>query len=119
MLDHLKENDKEILKKAIEIANRKPKTRNREAIFLRNFVLALMKQYKHHEKKPDFNVKIDRFNLPYFELNKEEKGMNVKLSRLKNPPKIIIKAIPKPISLPVKDSIPKPVELVPEVPAPV
>ena len=117
MLDPLKEEDKEILKKAIEIANRKPKSRNREAIFLRNFTLALMKQYKYHQKI-ESNIKINRFNLPHFNLGKERKNVNIQLSKFKNQPRIVIKPAPKPVLLPVKDTAPKPIELVPEIPAP-
>ncbi len=118
MLDPLKESDKEILKKAIETANRKVMPRNREAIFLRSFVLALMKQYKYN-KESGTKIKIDRYNLPHFELNKEKDNINIQLAKFKSQPKFIIKTVPKPISLPVKDSIPKPVELAPEVPNPI
>ena len=74
ILDPLKDDDKNILKRAIGVANRKPVYRNREALFLRNFILALFKQYKHHEnyEKLDNRIKIERFNLPYFDIKKEK-----------------------------------------------
>src|SRR3989344_5719533 len=115
MLDPLKENDKEILKKAIETANRKVIPRNKEAIFLRTFILALMKQYKHN-KEPETKIKIDRFNLPHFDIEKRN-DINIKLAKIKNQPKTIPGNVPRPITLAVKSSVPKPVELTPLVPA--
>jgi|SRR3989338_1423823 len=114
MLDPLKDEDKNVLKKVIETANKKPIYRNREALFLKNFVLALFKQYKFKEKY-EHKIKIERFNLPYFGTEAKINGnkpINVKMmpSNAMN--------VPRPIELQV-NIVPKPVEILPDIPVPI
>lgn len=117
MLDPIKQEDKELLKKAVEIVNRKVMPVNKEAKFLRSFVLALMKQYRYYEE-PKQEIKIDRFNLPYFPTEKK-RNVERAVAEFKVPkPNRIKLNIPRPIILSVKEKIPRPVELLPNIPKP-
>ncbi|MAG47341.1 hypothetical protein CL617_01945 [archaeon] len=112
--------DKKTLERAIEIANRKPIKRYKEALFLRQFMLALFKQYKH--KEPKYKTKIKRFNLPYFHNDRVERKLPKNLNSL-IPKKKAVSIVPKPVILMPKINVPRPVNLtkdnMPKAPKPI
>lgn len=103
LIDSLKEDEKKDLKKVIETIKRRPVKIDKNAVFLKNFVLAMMKQYEKPSILPHHQAMLKDLH--------EIKPVQVQ-RRYPMPPRVL-KLVNE-----VKESI-KPIELVPDVPKPV
>ena len=111
LLDTLKEDEKKDLKKVIDTIKTRPVRIDKNAVFLKNFVLAMMKQYEKPSILPHHQAMLKDL--------KEMKPIQVQRRYPMPPRKLkIVDEVPKELNL-VEDNAVKPVDLVPDIPKPV